>query len=143
MHAYLVRAPGVQFRLEQRDRIGDGGPYLPAQENSARVLARSLLYTDAALALAGQEFGQRQLDRPLRVAPFALDQDGIALVDSSVAQRRVHTDQRRAFFRDQKYTGGVAVETMDEFEELRLRARCPQLLDQPEGDSAATVHRKP
>src|SRR5205823_6459960 len=104
------------------------------------VFAGSLLYAYPAFALAGKKLREWQLDRALRVAPFALDQHRIALVDSSVAQRRVHAEQSCALFRNQQHAGSVAVEPMDEFQKFGLRARSAQLLDEPERNAAATVH---
>ena len=54
----------------------------------------------------------------------------------------MQVDQRRALLGEEHHARGVAVEAMDELEELRLGPRRPHLLDQAGGDPAAAVHRE-
>ena len=143
VHANLVRASRVQLGFEQTHGRVDAGPDPSAIEHCFRGLAADLLDPHAALAGAGQVFGQRQRHFPLGIAPLALDQYLVALVDAALAERGMKADQRGALFGDQQNSRGVAVQAMNKLQKLRRRSRRAHLFDQTEGDAAAAVHRKP
>ncbi len=94
MHADLVRAAGLQFRFEKRQRWIVVEPRAAAEEDRLGLLAL-LFHAHAALAFLRRELVQRQPDAPLFVAPAAAHQHEIALVEGAFAQLRMQPDQRR------------------------------------------------
>src|SRR5271155_5602220 len=143
MDADLMRAPGMQFSLEQRQwRLGVG-PDGAAAEHRACGLSALVLDPDPTFALPGYELGQRQLDPAHGVAPATLDEHQIALVGTALAQGRVQRHQRRALLGHEQHARGVAVEAVHQFEEPGLWALRTQLLDQAEANAAAAVYREP
>jgi len=142
VHADLMRASGGELGFEKRQRRLVARKRALAAEHGDRVASFGV---DAhpALAVARRELVQRCADHLPALRPLAAYQYAVALVDAAFAKLRVKTGQRLALFRDHEHAAGVAVESMDELEERRLRALETQPLDQPERDSAATVYGEP
>ena len=143
VHADLVRAAGVQLRFEQRQRRIGVRTTLRSRRNTVRAAAPVALDAHAPLAVAGHELVQRQLDRAHRVAPLAAHQHEIALVDPSFAQLRVQPDQRRALLGDQQDARRVAVEPVDQLQELAPPAAPRAAARSGRSDAAAAVDGEP
>lgn len=65
----------------------------------------------------------------------------VALVHPVLPDLLVQAHQRGALLREHQDAGCLAIETMHQFEELRVRTRLPHLFDHAERDTAAAVHR--
>src|ERR1700693_2848534 len=124
----LVRPSGMKLGFEQTHGRVDVGPYPAAIEHRFRGLPAGLFDPHSALAGTGQVFGQRQRHLPLGIAPLALDQYLVALVDAAFAKRGMKPDQSGSLFGDQQNSRGVAVEAVDKLQKLRRRSRRAHLL---------------
>ncbi len=142
MDADLMRAPGFELGFEERERRVVRRPRRHATKDRARDTPVAV-DAHAPLAVTGDPRLQRQLHAAQRIAPFAAHEHEVALVDLPVAQLRMKRSQRSALLRDQQHARRVAVETVDELEKRRVRARVAQPLDHPEGNAAAAVHGEP
>src|SRR5207302_2974404 len=116
-----MRASGLELRFEQRKRRIEIRPRLDATEHGARD-ATLAIDPHAPLAITRDRGLERKLHPAHRVAPFTAHQDEVALVDASLAELRMESGERSAFFRNQQHAGGVAVEPVDELEEPGVRA---------------------
>ena len=136
MHANLMGAPGLQFRLQQ----GEPGKTLQATEDGVCGLPL-VAHRDALFAVVGDPVVQGQHNMLYRVRPAPGHQRQIALFDFSFAHRRVQPDQGAAFQRDQQHPRGFAVEPVHQFHVAAFRQFQPHLLDHPARNAAAAVHR--
>src|SRR5262249_7277395 len=132
----LMRPPGLQVGFEQ-------AVVAPrALQPEYRVRRRSFP-ADADPAFAGpqDELAEWQLDAAFGVAPMPFYEDGIGLLDLSLAQLPVKREQRRAPFSEHQHARCVAVESVRELDERRLRTGRAQLLHDAMADPAAAVDR--
>ena len=86
---------------------------------------------------------QRHVDDLQPRGPRAGHQRGVGLASLAGAELLLKRGQRAALLGDEQQAGGLAVETVHQFQEPGLRPRTPQLLDHAEAHAAAAVHRHP
>jgi hypothetical protein len=135
VHADLVRAPGLELGFQQ----GKAFPLAQQVEHGMRFLAAGL-HHHAALAVRSRVFMQRQLDVLARIGPVAAHQGQVALVGTAFAHLLVQVGEGRTFLGQQQQARGFAVEAVHQFQELGLRPRRAQLLDDAIRHARAAMH---
>src|SRR5690606_12788522 len=142
VHADLVRAPGLQACLDERELDRQLGPLDARQTgNEGERLEAAGIDADATIAVGGLVALQRKREAARAQRPPAGDDRPVALVDLALAQLRMQVRQRRPPLREQQHARSLAVEPMHQLEEARLRTRGAQLFDDAAGYAAAAVHR--
>ena len=136
MHADLVGASGFELRFKQ----GKLRPAFLQREDGMRGLP-IFSHHHTLLALRGVELVQRQFDVLLGILPLPQHQREITLVAVALAHDLVHRGQRGTLLRQQQHAGGLAIQPVYQLQELGLRAGTAHLLDDPEADATATMHR--
>src|SRR5215831_17538512 len=134
--ADLMRAASGERRFEEREP----GALLDEAKDRFGGLPPGL-DIHAPFPCPGEDFPERELDRPPGTRPGPLREREIALRHPPLPQRRVEGDERRALLRQDEQPGGLAVEAVRELEESGARARRAQVLDDTEAHAAPAVDR--
>ena len=143
MHADLMRAPGEEFRFEQRQGRIVITPDFDPPESRRGLAPEIVVHAHAPLPLARGELVEREPNRSLLVAPIAPHQHEIAFVHFAITQLAMKLDQRGTALRHDQHSRGLAIEPMHKLEETRLRPCGAKRLDQPMRHPAPPVHRQP
>src|SRR5450830_2020384 len=119
VHTNLVGTTGDRLGLDHGGEITETAQYL---EHRERLLA---LLVDLDHALAGAQVALEQGRAHLldRSRPITTYQGHITFIDAVAAQRFVQMAQHAAFLGDHQQAGSIAIQAMDQFQLLGIRAQ--------------------
>ncbi len=135
MHPDLVGTAGDRAALDQ-------GCFGELTGNAKPGFRRLAIGTDPHDPLAGLQIilAQRRIDHLDVGLPLATHQCQVLFAHGLDPQLLVQAAQGAALLGDQQHTGGVAIETMHQFQKTGFRAQGAQPFDDPEAQPAAAVN---
>ena len=135
MHADLMGAAGLEFRIEQAE-----ARKLADQPEYGMGIHPLLVHHHAPFAFRRNEFVQGQADVAFAVFPVADHQGQVVFYDLALPELLVQAGQGASFLGQHQDAGGIAVEPVNQFQEAQSRSGMAHLFDHAAGNTAAAMH---